>query len=68
MSNVVNMQEYRNKKNAILCRVELPSEVRAIHRMALSPYKFGVIILCTDNGVYEWDTMHETLEKVGPII
>lgn len=64
MKKVINLQEYRNKREAIIHRVKLPEYIQVIYEMALSPCKLGVIILNTNAGIYEWDIMHETLERI----
>jgi hypothetical protein len=62
MPNVVNLQEHRNRKAANPHKLIFSGGIK-IYKMALSPYKFGAILLRTNKGVYEWDIMNEILQK-----
>jgi hypothetical protein len=54
MSNVISLEDRRRSKYNNIATVSLPPEIRIVKRMAVSPYS-PVILLDTDNGVYEWD-------------
>jgi hypothetical protein len=63
MPKVVDMQEYQRRKRSMQHKITLPKSIKVVYKMAISPYRFGAVLMLTNKGAYEWDIMNETLEK-----